>query len=42
MSSKGGPQKEPKSEQPKPGEEQKEVANPGDPQKSDDKKGGDE
>ena len=29
----GGPQKEPKSEQPKPNTEQKETANPGDPPK---------
>jgi hypothetical protein len=41
MASKGGPQKEPKSEQPKPNEEQKEVANPGDPPKTEKKGGGD-
>jgi hypothetical protein len=42
MASKSGPQEETKKDQPKPNEEQKEVADPGQPPKdTDDKKGGD-
>jgi hypothetical protein len=40
MASKGGPQKEPKSEQPKPNQEAKDGPNPGDPPKKQDDKGG--
>jgi len=38
MASKGGPQREPKSEQPKPNTEHKEVGNPGDPPAKSEKK----
>lgn len=39
MASKSGRQEEGKSDQPKPNEEQKEVADPGQPPKDTDKKG---
>jgi hypothetical protein len=42
MSSKSGRQEEGKSDQPKPNEEQKEVADPGQPPKDQKKEGGDE